>query len=124
MNPKDESVRERLLSQLPTPANAAEYRKEVNALVAKNDRAIRWEKVVTQVGWIVCIAIAIGFLWFDGNAAATPKGPWLACFTFLVGMTELLKHHTNRCRIELLKEIKQVQLQVLDLRDAASPTSP
>ncbi|MGO9254907.1 MAG: hypothetical protein ACLQU1_01185 [Bryobacteraceae bacterium] len=30
---------------------------------------------------------------------------------------ELLKHFINRARVELLKETKQVQLQVLELHD-------
>jgi hypothetical protein len=40
----------------------------------------------------------------------------VACFSLVVG-AELLKHFINRGRPELLKELKQVQLQVLELQE-------
>jgi hypothetical protein len=58
-------------------------------------------------------------MWFSGAKLDTPKAAWfgtLACFWLLVGATELLKHFINRSRVELLKEIKQVQLQVLEVQ--------
>ncbi len=35
---------------------------------------------------------------------------------FICGATELSKHFINRSRAEVLKEVKQVQLQVLELQ--------
>jgi hypothetical protein len=118
MQPKDDSVRERLLSQLPQPAGLGDYRREVAGIVEKNQRAFRREKIVVQIVWIFCVISAIGFLWFDGNPANTPKGPWLALVMLLVGAIEVLKHASNRSRIDLLKEIKQVQVQILEVHAA------
>jgi len=39
-------------------------------------------------------------------------------FFVIAGAVELLKYFINRNRVELLKEIKQVQLQVLELQAA------
>ena len=40
-----------------------------------------------------------------------------ACFMLIYGAAELTKYFINRARVELLKETKQVQLQVLELHD-------
>jgi hypothetical protein len=40
----------------------------------------------------------------------------LACFLEIYGGLEMLKMFINRNRVELLKETKQVQLQVLELQ--------
>jgi hypothetical protein len=62
-------------------------------------------------------------LWFGGAKLDTPKAAWfgcLACFWLLIGAVELLKHFINRSRLELLKEVKQVQLQMLELQESLS----
>jgi hypothetical protein len=59
-------------------------------------------------------------LFLGGQRLDTPKGPWfasLACFWLLFGAVELLKHFINRSRVDLLKEVKQVQVQVIELQD-------
>ena len=118
MDRRDDRLKDALLSELPGPEDLAQYRIRVDAMLVENQKAFQRERRVIQVGWIVCVAIAIGFLWFDGGPSTTPKGPWLACFTFLLGMMEMLKLFINRCRVDLLKEVKQVELQVMELRSA------
>jgi hypothetical protein len=53
-----------------------------------------------------------------------PNAAWLAaslgsfaCFMLIFGAVELIKYFINRSRLELLKETKQVQLQVLELHE-------
>lgn len=40
-----------------------------------------------------------------------------ACVWFLFGGIELLKHFINRSRVEQLKELKRVELEILELRE-------
>ena len=47
-----------------------------------------------------------------------------ACFFLIWGAVEMLKHFINRSRVELLKEIKQVQLQVLELHETIRKAAP
>lgn len=115
---RDDKLKDALLSELPGPEDLTQYRTRVDTMLADNQKAFERERRAIQVGWIVCVVISIGFLWFDGSSSTTPKGPWLACFTFLLGMMEMLKLFINRCRIDLLKEVKQVELQVLAMRGA------
>lgn len=114
MENSDKSKREGLFAHLPDPGQVENYRREVAFAVEANRKAIARERVWVYAGWVVCIAIAIGFLWFDGRS--TPKGPWLAMFTFLVGAIELMKHFINRARVDILKEVKQAQLQILEVQ--------
>ena len=116
---KDEKMQNRLLGRLPDPANAAEYRREVSQMLEKNDRAFLRERWGSRVLWIFCVLLGTAYLWFGGEKLDTPKAAWfgcLACFWLLIGAVELLKNFINRSRVELLKEIKQVQLQVLELQ--------
>jgi hypothetical protein len=117
MENRDDSFRDRLLAHLPQPANLADYRQEVASMLEKNQKRIRRERLAVTAFWVFCAVSATIYLWFDPKSATTPKGPFLACFMFLWGMAELLKHYVNTCRIDLLKEIKQVQIQVLELHD-------
>lgn len=118
MEPRDDSMRDRLLSHLPQPANLAAYRAEVASMLEKNEKAFRREKWVACALWIYLVALSTVFLWMGGRRLDTPKGPYfgtVACFCILWGAVELLKHFINRSRVELLKEVKQVQIQVLEL---------
>jgi hypothetical protein len=118
MDPKNENIRERLLSHLPQPANLAAYRQEVASLLEKKEKAIRQERWVVVALWIFVVALSIAFLFLGEQQLDTPKGPWfgsLACFWFLFGMVFLVKHFFNRTSVDLLKEVKQVQVQVLEL---------
>ena len=120
MEPNSESMRDRLLSRLPRPENLGEYRKEVAALLEKNEKRLRIEKWGAGATWLFVVVLSIVFFWFSGQNANAAKAAWygsFACFWMIFGAVELLKHFINRARVELLKETKQVQLQVLELRE-------
>jgi len=117
----NEDMRDRLLARLPQPENLAGYRNEVAALVEKNQKKLRQEKWYSGVIWGFVAGLGTVFLWQGGKHASAPTGAYLgtfACFFLIYGAVELLKHFINRSRVDLLKEIKQVQLQVLELEAA------
>jgi len=118
MEQRNEDIGERLLSRLPRPANLAAYQEEVKSLLAKNEEKLRQNKWTVRRVWIFVVAVSIPFLWMAGKHFDTPAGNWflgLACFWVLFGAIEIAKYHQNRGRVELLKELKQSQLQVLEL---------
>lgn len=129
MEPNKDALREGLLSRLPQPGNLAEYRREVNALLEKNEKRFRRETWGAVAVWIWAIlffmlAMEVPILYHGGKSVWTPKATAAAlqvgAFAFLLliyGAVELLKHFINRARVELLKETKQVQLQVLELHE-------
>jgi len=119
MEPDQESIREGLLRQLPQPSGLGDYRKEVAALIEKNERGLKREKWGAGATWLFVVVLSAALMWGAGGAGNTTKAAWLgtmACFWLIFGAVELLKYFINRARVELLKETKQVQLQILELR--------
>ena len=119
MDPKNESMREHLLSLLPQPANLAAYREEVASTLEKNEKKLRREKRVVIELWTFVVAVSAVFLWLGGQRFDTLMGPYfvcMACFWFLFGLVFHVGHFINRNRVDILKEVKQLQLQVLELQ--------
>jgi len=119
MKQKNDNLREHLLARLPQPGNSAAYRAEVEASLRKNQRAFRREKWGVGALWVFAVCLSTAFLYEGARRLDTPRGTWfglLACFVMLYPLAEVLKHFINRGRVEVLKEIKQLQLQVLELQ--------
>jgi len=125
MEPKDDSIRERLLSQLPQPANLQAYREEVASMLEKKEKEVRRERRVMIELWVFTIVVSVFFLWAGaqrfGSTAVDEAvlGPYFmgcAGFWFLFALVYFVAHSISRSRVELLKEVKQVQVQVLELQ--------
>jgi len=118
MSQQTNDLRERLLAALPQPENLAAYRDETATLLAKHARALRWDKITA--GMFAFLAVALAFLW--------NHGPWrpgtlalhglqvVSGLFFFMGMIYFLRHEIYAIQIATLKEIKQVQLQILELQ--------
>ena len=127
---RSESIGELLLSRLPRPANLAAYREEVKSLFEKNEKTLRQHKWTVRRVWIFVIAVSIPCLWVAGAHFNTPQGNWFLStvyFWVLFGALEIAKYEHNQARVELLKELKQIQLQVLEVqasltKSGASPS--
>jgi len=120
MENKD-SIRDRILSRLPQPANAAAYRDEMASTLAKNEKRLRREQFWTIFEWGFAVSFFVTCLMHGPKWLASPAGHFLEAFTFLFlifGAVEIVKHFVNRSRVEILKELKQLQLQMLELRAA------
>ena len=115
---RDESISELLLSRLPQSANLAAYQKEVTSLLAENERKLRQNKWTVVRVWIFVVVVSVPFLWMAGTHFNTAEGNWflgLVGFWVLFGAIEIAKYEHKQGRVELLKELKQVQLQILQL---------
>jgi hypothetical protein len=120
MEQGNSSLRERLLARLPQPENREVYREETAALMARHERALFWERVTgTSVAWL-----GIGVYMFANSFTMRPKLDThaiglldgLAVVLFFTGALMLLGYSISRNKVDLLKEIKQVQLQMLELQ--------
>jgi hypothetical protein len=121
----NESISELLLSRLPQPANVAAYQKEVRALLAENEKKLRRNKWTVVRVWIFIVVVSVPFLWMAGTHFNTAEGNWflgLVGFWVLFGAIEIAKYEHKQVRVELLRELKLVQLQILQLH-AMSGTS-
>ena len=124
MDPRAETIRERLLSRLPEPANLPAYREEVALLLGKKEMEVRRERRVMIELWVFTIVVSILFLWMGAQRMGSKAvdeavlGPYFmgcAGFWFLFAMVYFVAHSVSRSRLALLKEVKQVQVQVLEL---------
>jgi len=113
-NPNE--IRNQLLSQLPQPVDLANYRNHVAEIIQRDQKRMRVEHIVSTLFWIFCAASATAYLWFGNGDAHLPRAPFLACIFFLWGGVELLKHRINATQVEIQKDLKQLQLQVLEMQ--------
>jgi hypothetical protein len=114
----NESISEVLLSRLPQPANLAAYQKEVTSLLAENEKKLRRNKWTVVRVWVFVVVVSAPFLWMAGTHFNTAEGNWflgLVGFWVLLGAIEIAKYEHRQARVELLKELKLVQLQILQL---------
>jgi hypothetical protein len=119
MEKGNESMRERLLARLPQPENRDAYRDETAALMARYQRALFWEKVTARtlmlIGAILfMIANLRSGLKLDGNAKIVFDV--MAAVFYFLGAIYQVGYEVSRSKVDLLKEVKQVQLQVLELQ--------
>ena len=118
MERQGESIREVLLSRLPRPEDVATYQHGVKALLEKNDKTLRQVKWTVVRVWIFVTAVSIPGLWMAGTHFNTPQGNWFLSLTFfwvLFGAVEVAKYSVAQGKVEVLKEVKQLQLQVLEI---------
>lgn len=118
MERQDDSIRELLLSRLPRPEGFAAYQEEVKSLLERNKKALRQKKWTVVRVWIFVVLVSIPGLWMAGRHFDTSQGNWflgLTLFWVLFGTIEVAKYAVEQGRVELLKEVKQLQLQVLEI---------
>ena|SRR5271165_6811679 len=118
-----DGLRERLLARLPQPENREAYREETAVLMAKHERALYWDiwsgKIVTWFGiGLYMFANSAWLRKLDSqlNSQVVIFLDVLAVILFFTGAFLLVACQINRSKVDLLKEVKQVQLQLLELQ--------
>lgn len=116
MAQQSNDLRERLLAALPQPENLAAYREETAALLTKHAIALRWDKIATNTIFLCALAVAV--LWgFWRPFSTAPRGLEVGwAILFFMGMIYKVHYEIYGNQISTLKEIKQVQLQILELQ--------
>lgn len=127
MDKQPEPLRERLLAQFePDPERLATYRKGVQAMLEKNEQALRLQKRIARsmavgAGFFL---LGLGLVALGGLIAAEPflVGPawaWVlvVCLILIGAGFEILKYLIERSRVEVLKEVKGLELQLLQVKE-------
>jgi hypothetical protein len=118
MEQQSNELRERLLAALPEPENLAAYREETATLLARHARALRWDKVFANT--VVFLAVALLLLssndyWHPG--ASTLHGLQIgSAALYFVGLIFQVRYKIYDSQVATLKEIKQLQVQILELQ--------
>jgi hypothetical protein len=121
MDKKPEPLRERLLAQFePDCEKLATYRKEVQAMLEKNVRTLRLQKWYAGSIWIFVVLTGTCLMTLGGLYSDKPSSIWLglvACFFLIGAAVEMVKYFINRSRVEVLKEVKGLELQMLEIKE-------
>jgi hypothetical protein len=112
------NLREGLLAALPQPENLAAYREQTAALLAKHSRALRWAKSEGLIFGYV--AMAFLWLWLQNlwhlDAEVLLIVQILSAAMFLSAGVASVHYKIYASQVATLKEIKQAQLQILELQ--------
>ena len=112
-------LRERLLATLPRPENLAAYREETVGLMAKHTRALRWDYIALNT--LYSIAAVLFFIsvenpnWHVDPIIRHSFQFGSAVFVF-AGMIYEMRYRIYDSQVATLKEIKQVQMQLLEVQ--------
>ena len=115
-----DEIRNQLLSHVPQPEDLSEYRSRIGQIIQKEQKHLRVERIVTTIFWSFCVASATAYLWFGNSDSHLPRAPFLACIFFLWGGVELLKHRIHAVQVEIQKDLKQLQLQILEIKASST----
>jgi hypothetical protein len=109
------SARAILRGSLPQPEHLANYRDETATLLAKHARALRWDKVLanTVVFFAVALLLLSGFWHLDPSTLNRPQIGSAALY--FIGLIFQVNYRIYGSEVATLKEIKQAQLQILEL---------
>jgi len=118
----DEQLRRAFLERAaPDPKGAREYRRKVEAMIQEKERRLRREYWMTGTMWVLIVLMSTVFNYisvsrFEGQI----KGVWFAvqaCFWLLFGAVFLLRHFIMRSRVEMLKELKGIEMRVIEIQE-------
>ena len=117
MEQRNDSMRERLLARLPQPENLAAYRKETASLLVKHAKALRWDKFTANT--LVFLA-GLLFFWsfYPGRLGEVGVHAFRfgSAVLYFVGAIFWVGYAIYASQVATLKEIKQVQLQLLEVQ--------
>jgi len=118
MEKQNENLRDRLLAHLPQPENLAAYREETAALLAKHEKALFWEKVPSKILYAIGMVVWVAAnLWRQRLGATEVSSLWgFAGLFYFLGAFSDLRYRIYQSKVDTLKEVKQVQLQILELQ--------
>jgi hypothetical protein len=126
MTNEPNSFRDRLLAQSqPAADKLARYQQETEAMLERLETGLRREKWGMWAIWGFAVLFVTAALLLVGYRGHAPELTLLATdFMILIyGGLEIVKHFINRSRVEILKELKGLQLQVHALEEQLGNSS-
>src|SRR5947209_2879277 len=121
MSNPEKPLRDRLLSHyVPEPGKLASYRKEVEAMLEREEQRLRREHWYSGLLWGFAVFLGVGFALVAGYGREQPMRVYFSVgitllILFVGGSTELLKYFINRARLEVQKDVKGLELRILEL---------
>src|SRR4051812_32156907 len=120
MTHESNSFRDQLLAHgQPGADKLARYQQETEAMLERLETGLRREKWGMWALWSFAILFITATLLLIGYRGHAPELTVLASAFLVVicGGLEIIKHFINRIRVEILKELKGLELQVHALQE-------
>jgi hypothetical protein len=122
MEPNPNPIRDHLLARLePSQQRMARYREEVDAMLALQEKKLRWQTWYASGMWVFVVLLGTAFLVLGASRGDVSIAFWpimTALFLLIGAAVELGKVFLTRTKVELLKEIKGLELQVRELKES------
>lgn len=120
-DPKHTELRSALLKAEPFSESEkhSRYQTEVEKIMEQETKRVLSEKRMIQWMWPFIVILSTAFLLLGGSADDPTQKLWfgiLACFWFSFGGIFVLRYFMNRNKLELMRELKSIQLQLADLQ--------
>jgi hypothetical protein len=119
MAQQSNDLRERLLASLPQPENLTNYREETAKLLTKHDTALRWDYVALNAFYTIAMVlffISVGGPGWHVSAAIQYSFRFGSAVLLFAGLVFELRYRIYSNQVATLKELKQVQFQILELQ--------
>jgi hypothetical protein len=121
MNTPDPGLGARLLREhAPDPTKLETYRRETQAMLEREDRRLRIAARFTAVMW--CLLVLMGTMyalvagWADDKPTKVYFSIGVMLFMLLLGgAVQLLSGFIGRARLEVTRDIKGLELRVMEL---------
>lgn len=119
MEQRTDNLREGLLARLPQPENMAAYREETASLLSKHARALRWDYIALNA--LYSIAMILFFISVNNpnwhlDPVIRHSFQFGSGIMLFAGFVYEMRYRIYDSQVATLKEIKQVQLQLLEVR--------
>ena len=121
MSDPDESLRERLLRQhVPEPEKLANYRKETQTMLEREERRLRFYARFTAAIWIMLVVMGTMYALVAGWSGEKPTKVYFSIGVMLMmlslgGAVQLVAVFIGRARLEVVKDIKGLELRLIEL---------
>lgn len=104
----------------------AEYEKEVKTMLADLEKQVRTERRMVIAQWLFLVLLVTAFLLIGGFKHETMTGMWFTLqgiVWLLFGAVFLLSYRFSQLKLDMLTEIKRVELAVLEMKEIAGRSS-
>jgi len=124
-----ETLRNQLLdAAVERSPRHTQYQQEVKTMLSDLEARVRKEKWMVGIQWIFIVLLTTAFMFIGGyHIDKSTLALWFgiqAIFWLLIGTVFLLGARFSMLRLDLLTEIKRVELAVLELKESQSKSPP
>jgi hypothetical protein len=124
MNDPDDSLRERLLRQhVPEPEKLANYRKETQAMLQREERRLKFFGIYTAAIWIMLVVMGTMYALVAGWSRDQPTKVYFSIGIMLMflltgGAVQMVAGFISRARLEIVKDLKGLELRLVELESS------